>query len=259
MPTVLAVMAHPDDIEITCAGTLILLKQAGWKVHLATMTAGDLGSMRHSQRAIARIRRREAAASAALLGAPYTCLGFDDLTITYGPQAKRRVTGLLRSVRPDLLILHSPDCYMADHTESARIAREAAFASTIPNWKATHGGRAVPAAKAMPSILYADPIDLVDHYGRDVRSRYVVDITPVISQKEEMLACHDSQRSWLREQHGEDEYLNWMRRLGSQRARAFGSRGVKYAEGFFPHLGHGFPHGDVLTPALGKRRVRTLA
>ena len=251
-------MAHPDDIEITCAGTLILLQRAGWDVHLATMTAGDLGSMRHSRSAIAKIRRKEAAASAKLLGAGYTCLGFDDLTIAYGEAPKRIVTGLLREVRPDLMILHSPDCYMADHTESARIAREAAFASTIPNWKASLNGRPAPACTKMPAILYADPIDQVDHLGRRVPARYLVDITSAIDLKERMLAAHESQRSWLREQHGEDEYLHWMRRVGAARAKDFRKKSVTYAEGFRPHLGHGFPHEDLLTEALGKPLVKTL-
>jgi len=259
MPTVLALMAHPDDIEITCAGTLILLQRAGWRVHLATMTAGDLGSMKHSRAAIAKIRRKEAAASAKLLGAAYSCLGFDDLTIAYGEKPKRVVTGLLRAVRPDLMILHSPDCYMADHTESARIAREAAFASTIPNWKASFNGKPAPACAAMPAILYADPIDQVDHYGRRVPARYVVDISSAIDLKEKMLAAHDSQRSWLREQHGEDEYLNWMKRTGARRAEDFGKATVRYAEGFLPHLGHGFPHKDLLSPALGNETVKALA
>src|SRR5262249_20961508 len=209
MPTVLAVMAHPDDIEVTCAGTLILLKRAGWAVHLATMTAGDLGSMKHSRAAIAKIRKKEAAASAKLLGAGYSCLGFDDLTVSYDARSKRVVTGLLRAVRPDLMILHSPDCYMADHTESARIAREAAFASTIPNWKASFNGRPVKPCTSIPAILYADPIDNIDARGRRVPAPIVVDISSVLDQKEKMLAAHDSQRSWLREQHGEDEYLLW--------------------------------------------------
>jgi LmbE family N-acetylglucosaminyl deacetylase len=252
-------MAHPDDIEILCAGTLILLKRAGWDVHLATMTAGDLGSMRHSRAAIAKIRRKEAAASARLLGADYTCLGFDDLTVAYSPASKRVVTGLLRAVAPDLLILHSPECYMADHTESARIAREAAFASTIPNWKATFKGRPVKACGTMPAILYADPIDHVDAQGRRVPAQYVVDITSVLEQKERMLAAHDSQRSWLREQHGEDEYLHWMRRMGADRARDLKNAAVVAAEGFRPHLGHGFPKTDLLTPALGETLVRSLA
>jgi LmbE family N-acetylglucosaminyl deacetylase len=256
MPTVLAVMAHPDDIEITCAGTLILLHRVGWRVHMATMTAGDMGSRRHSRAAIARIRRREAAASARLLGAEYTCLGFDDLTITYGEASKRRVSGFLREVCADLLITAAPVDYMADHEETARIVREAAFASTMPNWQ-SRGSRAPSAPRLhqpcdrVPALLYADPIDLSDHFGRRLPARYLVDITPVIELKEQMLAAHESQRSWLREQHGEDEYLHWMRRLGADRARDADRAAVRYAEGFVPHLGHGFPHDDVLTAALG--------
>jgi LmbE family N-acetylglucosaminyl deacetylase len=253
---VLAVMAHPDDIEMTCAGTLVLLKRAGWDVHLATMTAGDLGTATRSRAAISRIRKREAAASARLLGAGYTCLGFDDLTIVYDQASKRRVSALLRLVRPDLVIAPSPVDYMADHEETPRIVREAAFASTIPNWRATlHGRRPRPCEK-LPAILYADPIDNVDHFGRRVPAQYLVDITGSVALKERMLACHDSQRAWLRAQHGEDEYLLWMRRVGADRARDFRRAGVRYAEGFRQHLGHGFPRVDHLTAALGPRLVK---
>lgn len=257
-PRVLAVMAHPDDIEMTCAGTLALLERAGWAVHMASMTAGDLGSATRSRAEISRIRRREAAASAKLLGAGYTCLGFDDLTIVYGEAAKRRVSALLRLVRPDLVIVPSPVDYMADHEETPRIVREAAFASTMPNWRATLNGRRPRPCEKLPAILYADPIDNVDHFGRRVRPRYVVDITSTVDLKERMLAAHESQRAWLRRQHGEDEYLRWMRRVGADRARDFRRRGVRYAEGFRPHLGHGFPHEDHLSAALGRRLVKTL-
>jgi LmbE family N-acetylglucosaminyl deacetylase len=251
-------MAHPDDIEFTCAGTLVLLERAGWDVHLATMTAGDLGSASLSRAAISRIRKKEAAASARLLGAGYTCLGFDDLTVVYSEATKRRVSALLRLVRPDLVIVPSPVDYMADHEETPRIVREAAFASTVPNWKASLGGRRPPPCAKLPAVLYADPIDLLDHFGRRVAASLVVDITGSIDLKERMLACHDSQRSWLRHQHGEDEYLLWMRRVGADRARDFGRASVAYAEGFRPHLGHGFPREDHLTAALGKRLVKSL-
>ena len=257
-PRVLAVMAHPDDIEMTCAGTLALLKRAGWDVHMASMTAGDLGSATLSRSEISRIRRREAAASAKLLGARYTCLEFADLTLVYGERTKRRVSALLRQVRPDLVIVPSPVDYMADHEETPRIVREAAFASTIPNWKASLAGRRPRPCDTLPGILYADPIDNVDHFGRRVRARYVVDITATIDLKERMLAAHDSQRAWLRQQHGEDEYLRWMRRVGADRARDFRDRRVRYAEGFRPHLGHGFPRHDYLTATLGRRLVKAL-
>jgi LmbE family N-acetylglucosaminyl deacetylase len=256
MPTVLAVMAHPDDIEFTCAGTLALLGQAGWRVHLATMTAGDLGSMTLPRKEISRIRRGEAEKSASLLRASYTCLEFDDLTIVYAPESKRRVCGLLRKLRPDLVITHSPEDYMSDHTETPRLVREAAFASTIPNWTASLNGRTALPSERIPAILYADPIENIDALGRRVKAVLVVDITPVIGLKERMLACHDSQRSWLRAQHGEDEYLQSMRRWGADRAKDFRKRSVKYAEGFTPHRGHGFPKEDLLTAALGGARVK---
>ncbi len=259
MPTVLAVAAHPDDIEFLCAGTLALLRKAGWEAHLATMTPGDLGSMRHPREEISRIRKAEAAASAALIGAKYTCLEFSDLTIVYGQETKRAVTALIREARPDLVLTLSPFDYMADHTETPRIVREAAFASTIPNWEASLDGRRPAPCAKLPAILYADPVDHVDHFGRRVPARLVVDITEVIDLKEKMLAAHDSQRSWLREQHGEDEYLLWMRRNSAERAKDFAKKAVKFAEGFTPHLGHGFPKEDLLTQALGKKRVKTMA
>lgn len=261
MPTVLALMAHPDDVEITCAGTLVLFSQAGWDVHIATMTAGDLGSMRLSRAAIARVRRTEAARSARVIGATYTCLGFADLTISCDERSKRRVSGLLREVRPDVLVTHAPVDYLMDHEETSRIAREAAFVSTIPNWRATAvrtPRRATAPCDALPVLLTADPIDLADHEGRRVSMEFVVDVTSVIELKERMLACHASQRDWLREQHGEDEYLHWMRRTGADRARDVGRRGVRYAEGFRQHRGHGFPATDVLTPVLGTRVVRRM-
>ncbi len=254
MPSVLAIMAHPDDIEFTCAGTLALLKQTGWHIHMATMTPGDLGSMKLSRTEIANVRRAEAATSAAILEAPYHCLEFDDLTIVYGEQAKRRVCALIRRVRPEVIVTHAPSDYMADHEETARIAREAAFASTMPNWKTEP--QEAPCDQ-LPVILHADPIEHTDSRGQRLPARQVVNITNVIETKERMLAAHESQRSWLREQHGEDEYLLSMRRWSADRARDFKRRSVRYAEGFNQHVGHAYPKHDLLTQALGKTLVKT--
>jgi N-acetylglucosamine malate deacetylase 1 len=256
MPNVLAVMAHPDDIEITFAGTLALLKRAGWNLYFSTMTPGDLGSMTLKREQISRVRRKEAAAAAAILKAKYACLEFSDLTIAYGEDAKRRVSGLLREARPDLIITHPPEDYMADHEETSRLVREAAFASTIPNWKATFKGKSPKPCTKLPVILYADPIENVDHSGKRVKARYVVDISDVMNVKSKMLAAHESQRSWLREQHGEDEYIHSMQRWGTDRAKDFGKKSARYAEGYTQHLGHAFPHDDLLTKALGKARVK---
>jgi len=257
MPVVLAVMAHPDDIEITCAGTLVLLKRAGWKVAMATMTPGDVGSMSLSREKISAVRRKEAAASATLLAADYTCLEFDDLAIVYGEDAKRRVCALIRSVRPDLMIAPSREDYMADHTETSRTVVEAAFASTVPNWRTEAGPEGHPPCESIPAILYADPIGLLNWEGKRTGAHRVVDITAVMDVKEKMLAKHESQRSWLRAQHGEDEYLLSMKRWSADRARDYRKKGVRFAEGFTRHMGHGFPHSDFLVKALGRKLVKT--
>ena len=139
MPTVLAFMAHPDDAEFLCAGLLTLLRQTGWDVHIATMTPGDLGSATLSSEEIARIRHGEAAASAALLEASYTCLWFRDLIVVYGEETKRPASAVLREVRPDLLVTLHPSDYMEDHTETARIAREAdAVPAFVPTRQQDH-------------------------------------------------------------------------------------------------------------------------
>ena len=95
---VLALHAHPDDVEFQCAGTLILLREAGCLVTIATMTPGDCGSAEHDAEAISALRRDEARASAGLIGAQYECLEFRDLAIFNDDESRRRVTEALRRI-----------------------------------------------------------------------------------------------------------------------------------------------------------------
>src|SRR5262245_52357907 len=102
---VLSILAHPDDAEFLCAGSLIRLRREhGWQVHVATLTPGDCGSAEHDAEAISRIRRAEGARAAAQIGGEYHCLEERDLRIFYqeGPLAK--VTRLLRAVRPRVVL-----------------------------------------------------------------------------------------------------------------------------------------------------------
>jgi LmbE family N-acetylglucosaminyl deacetylase len=78
--TVLGVFAHPDDAEIVCAGTLSLLKKAGWDVHIATLAPGDKGTAEYSREDITKIRKAEAAK---ILDATYHCIDFEDVYIMY--------------------------------------------------------------------------------------------------------------------------------------------------------------------------------
>src|SRR5947207_631209 len=89
---ILAIHAHPDDVEFQCAGTLARLKRVGWSITIATMTAGDCGSAELAPAEISRVRRAEARAAADLLGADYMCLDFQDLAIVHDNDGRRRVT-----------------------------------------------------------------------------------------------------------------------------------------------------------------------
>src|SRR5580700_9352985 len=99
--TILAVLAHPDDAEFLCAGTLIRLRREhGFAVHIASMTPGDCGSAELSSVEIARVRRAEGAAAAARIGAVYHCMEERDLLVVYGERTLEKITRLLRLVRP---------------------------------------------------------------------------------------------------------------------------------------------------------------
>src|ERR1051325_5784202 len=103
--TVLSVLAHPDDAEFLCAGTLIRLRQEhGYEVHIASMTAGDCGSVEYGAQEISRIRCNEGAKAAALMGATYHCLQEKDLLVFYTQHTLEKVTRLLRLVQPDIVI-----------------------------------------------------------------------------------------------------------------------------------------------------------
>jgi N-acetylglucosamine malate deacetylase 1 len=244
---VLTVLAHPDDAEFLCAGTLTrLAREHGWAVHIATMTAGDCGSAELPPEEISRIRRAEGTAAAAVIGGRYHCLEERDLLITYNERALEKVTRLLREVRPRLVLTHSPADYMLDHEMTSSLARAAAFAAPIPNFLGDRGHP--PPLEHIPHLYYCDPIEGKDPLGRDVPPAFCVDVSGEVETKAAMLARHASQRDWLLKHHGMDQYLQAMRDWGSRRGR---SCGVAHAEGFRQHLGHSYPQDNLLSQLLG--------
>lgn len=157
-PTVLSVLAHPDDAEFLCAGTLLRLhEELGWNVHIATMTPGDCGSMEHPPLEISRIRRGEGAHAAEVVEGQYHCLEERDLLIVYGEATLEKVTRLLRTVRPTLVLTHSPADYMLDHEVTSTIVRAAAFAAPIPNFLCGRDlGEPLP---HIPRLYYCDALE----------------------------------------------------------------------------------------------------
>jgi LmbE family N-acetylglucosaminyl deacetylase len=244
---ILIILAHPDDAEFLCGGTLIrLAREKNWQVHIASMTAGDCGSAQYGPEEISRIRKKEGADAAALIGATYHCLEEHDLLVFYNERALERVTRLLREVRPGIVITHSPSDYMPDHEMTSYVARAAAFAAPAPNFLRDRGHR--PPLERIPHLYYADAVEGKDPLGRALPPAFCVDISKVIETKSQMLACHASQRDWLRKHHGMDHYLNAMRDWSAERGR---SCGVAFAEGYRQHLGHSYPQDNLLGQLLG--------
>ena len=245
---VLALHAHPDDVEFQCGGTLILLREAGCDVTIATMTPGDCGSAEHESEAISAIRREEARMAANLIGAEYACLEFRDLAIFNDDESRRRVTEALRRIQPEIILTAPPSDYIADHEMTSLLVRDACFAAPCPNYTTRQWEPAPPLAK-IPHLYFVDPIEGVDRDGRPVPVDFHVDVARVFPTKRAMLACHASQRDWLLRQHGMDEYLNVQEKWGMHRG---GEIGVAFAEAFRQYRGHPYPTRNLLLQILGQ-------
>lgn len=242
----LAFMAHPDDAEFTCCGTLALLHGKGWEIHIATMTPGDCGSEALGPEEISRIRRVEAADSAAVLGGTFHCLECHDGFIAYDRETIVKSVALVRRVRPAVVFALGPNDYLVDHEVSSALVRNAVFFAGVPNLKTESLGPFRP----VPHLYYADPVEGKDLFGRPVEPAVMVDVSSAIEVKSQMLRCHASQREWLLKQHGMDEYVETMLAAGTARGKTIG---VAYAEGFRQHLGHGYPQDNLLAAELGER------
>ncbi|MBM3880586.1 MAG: PIG-L family deacetylase [Verrucomicrobia bacterium] len=249
-PRALAIAAHPDDIEFSMAGTLLLLAQAGWELHYLNLASGNCGSLVTGPAQTRAIRRRESQAAARLLGAQYHRSFTDDLEIYYEDGLIRRVAAVVREVQPTVLLTHSPEDYMEDHMNTSRIAVSAAFVRGMPNC------RTVPARAPTGqdvTVYHALPHGLRDGLRRRVIPGAFVDTSTVQAAKRAALAAHASQKAWLDQTQGMDSYLDAMDQMGRAVGRM--SRRFKFAEGWrrHDHLGFCAPEADPLAETLGPR------
>lgn len=244
MTRILAIHAHPDDIETLAAGTLALLAGLGHGVTIVTATAGEGGSTETDAGETARIRQAEAAAAAALIGADYRCAGLADLAVFNDDASRRAITEAVRWARPDVVITASPSDYHPDHETVAALARDACFAASVPNY------RTGPAAalEAIPHLYFMDPIGGRGRDGVRAAADFGVDVEATFDTKQAMLACHVSQISWVSRQHGVADHLAsmeaWTRRRGSD-------FGANFAEGFRQYRGHPYPRSPLLQDLVG--------
>ncbi len=239
MPAAIAIAAHPDDIEFGMAGTLLLLKVAGWEIHYLNLSTGNCGSMVASSAATARIRRQEAQAAAKILGATWYPPFCDDLEIVYSVERVRWLASVIRDVNPRIVLTHPPVDYMEDHTETCRLTVTATFAKNMPNFHTTP--RRAPAAGEV-TLYHAMPHGLETPLREPVMPDLLVDTASVHGKKRAALAAHASQKGWLDATQGMDSYLAAMDEL-SARTAAMGRR-LKFAEGWRRHLHLGFSAAD---------------
>ena len=131
----MAVAAHPDDIEFVMAGTLILLREAGYEIHYMNIANGCCGSSEHSAAHTAEIRAARGAGRGRLASAPSFIPSLvNDLEIFYDHETLARLAAVMREVAPEILLVHSPIDYMEDHMNACRLAVTAAFARGMPNY-----------------------------------------------------------------------------------------------------------------------------
>ena len=242
-----AIAAHPDDIEFQMAGTLILLQRAGYEIHYMNIANGCCGTAEHSREEIIAIRREEARSAAASIGAVYHESLVDDIAIFYEPRLLVRVAAVIREVAPEILLVQSPQGYMEDHQNAARLAVTGAFTRGMPNF-ITDPPRA-PVSQPV-TVYHAQPHGNRDPLRHLVRPDIFVDISSVITLKRAMLAHHQSQKVWLDHTQGMDAYLDAMqdqsREVGAMSGR------FTYAEGWRRRLHLGFcdATADPLITAL---------
>jgi LmbE family N-acetylglucosaminyl deacetylase len=241
----LTFLAHPDDAEILCAGTMVRLVDAGWQVHIATATPGDCGTMTESRWDISSIRTKEAKRAAEVIGAQYHCLDERDGLVVYDKPTLQKAIDLFRRISPALVFTHAQDDYMMDHVEVSKLARAASFVFGAPNISTFP---LLPGSK-IPHLYYCDPIEGIDSLGRAAQPTTIIDVTTQHEKKLRMLACHASQREWLRAHHGMDEYLESVKRHDAARGQLIGK---PLAEAFVQHRGHAYPHDDLLGELFGK-------
>lgn len=233
---ILAIGAHPDDLEINCYGTLAKYAARGDKVGVCVVSNGNLGHEEIAPDDLARIRLEEAKNAADIIGADFFFAGADDLHVD--PQNEKVILELARIIRgfaPDLVITHSDRDYHSDHNETYRSVFRASFAASVGHFDPECPDPPAPSA----------PIYMMDNLtGVGFIPTEYVDISDYIDIKLRALACHKSQTQWMLDHDGID-FLDMAKTCSKVRGYQCG---VKYAEGFRPDVNYARMSASRLLP-----------
>jgi LmbE family N-acetylglucosaminyl deacetylase len=261
---ILVIGAHPDDADYSAGGTAALYRAAGHEVYLVSMTNGDAGHHAMSGPALAARRRAEAAASGAVIGAPYHTLDTHDGELLPTLENRQRLIRLIREFRPDLILTHRPNDYHPDHRYTSQLVQDAAYMVTVP--------------PVVPAVRHLDTNPVIAYLPDEFQKPYpldpcvAVDVGPVLDKIVDMLCCHVSQffewlpynqgilaqvptgdaarRAWLQKQI-EDRLCRQANRFRPLLERMYGAeagRRIEFAEVF-----EGCEYGAPLDHAACKR------
>jgi len=215
---VLAIGAHPDDVELLCAGTMAKFKKLGHEVFIAHACNGNRGSNVYSSEELAVIRRKEAIAAAEIINAVSISAEIFDGEIVMDLKSRIKIIDVLRQADPDLVITHSPNDYHSDHINTSKLVFEATYLANLGLWKTDF-----PPMSKLPYLYYMDTIA-----GVNFSPGEYVDISETIDVKIDMMMKMESQLGWLKEMHDCDS-AEFIKTVG--RFRGF-QAGVEYAEAF---------------------------
>jgi len=172
----LAIGAHPDDVELGCAGLLLGLKARGYRFAILDLTAGELGS-----RGSREVRAAEAKAAAELLGASAReCAGLPDTRVTESDGAVRLVVEAIRKWRPRLVVAQDAEDQHPDHAAGARIVKRACFLAALARFDAAGAPHRVGRLIRYSRHAWFQP-------------SFVVDISDHVEQKLSAIRCYESQ------------------------------------------------------------------
>ncbi len=169
----------------------------------------------------------------------------------YSVDLLRRVASTVRAAAPEIVLTHSPEDYMVDHTETAKLAVSAAFAVGVPNFATDPPHHAV--LNHACAVYHAPPHGLADGLRRPFQADLFVDTSLVLAAKREALLAHESQRAWLAATQGIDSYVAAMEQMSRELGRQSGR--FEHAEAWRRHSHLGFAPSadfDPLSQALGE-------
>lgn len=218
-----AIVAHPDDADIFCGGTLAKHADRGDDVTIVYMTRGEYGGFDTTEARLAATREDEAEAAAETLGAEAIFLDFEDGRVTYSMENRLQLVDVLREHRPDIVLTHFRDDMHPDHRTTSRLVSDAYYMCSLPLLE-------TESEPWEPQNVY--------YFGKPTSSfepETYIDIGNYQSTKEEAILKHESQVEWLKEHGGIDAEFDGLIEDVRAEARVLGrTRGVKFAEGFVP-------------------------